>query len=40
MAPYEQCWCRSGKKYKCCHFRRDRQKPVNIFAVDGLYRLA
>lgn len=35
MGPYEQCWCRSGKKYKWCHFRRDQQKPVNIFEIES-----
>jgi hypothetical protein len=35
MGPYEQCWCRSGKKYKWCHFRRDQQAPVNIFEIEA-----
>lgn len=35
MAPYESCWCRSGKKYKWCHFRREQQKPVNIFEIEA-----
>ena len=36
MAPYVQCWCRSGKKYKWCHHRREQQQPVNIFEVENL----
>jgi hypothetical protein len=35
MGPYEPCWCRSGKKYKWCHFRRDLQKPVNFFEIES-----
>ncbi|MET4258250.1 hypothetical protein ABIC09_003192 [Bradyrhizobium sp. S3.12.5] len=35
MGPYELCWCRSGKKYKWCHFRREQQKPVNVFEIEG-----
>jgi hypothetical protein len=35
MAPYDLCWCRSGKKYKWCHFRREKQNPVNVFAVES-----
>src|SRR5690606_8652380 len=35
MGPYEPCWCRSGKKYKWCHFRREQQKPVNIFEIEA-----
>lgn len=31
MAPYVPCWCGSGKKYKFCHFRRDQEKPANLF---------
>ncbi|SDD08719.1 SEC-C motif-containing protein [Bradyrhizobium brasilense] len=34
MGPYELCWCRSGKKYKWCHFRREQQKPINIFEIE------
>ena len=35
MGPYELCWCRSGKKYKWCHFRREQQKPITIFEVEA-----
>ncbi|PWE78696.1 zinc chelation protein SecC [Bradyrhizobium sp. SUTN9-2] len=35
MGPYELCWCRSGKKYKWCHFRREQQKPVNIYELEA-----
>ncbi|WP_260685370.1 SEC-C domain-containing protein [Rhizobium laguerreae] len=35
MGPYEDCWCRSGKKYKWCHFRREQQKPINIFELEA-----
>lgn len=33
MDPYKPCWCGSGKSYKFCHFRRDRQTPVSPFKV-------
>jgi hypothetical protein len=35
MAPYAQCWCRSGKKYKWCHHRREQQPQLNIFEIDS-----
>jgi hypothetical protein len=35
MGPYEQCWCKSGKKYKWCHFRREQQERVNIFELES-----
>jgi len=35
MGVYELCWCRSGKKYKWCHFRRDRQQPINAYATEA-----
>jgi len=35
MGPYELCWCRSGKKYKWCHFRRDQQEPINVFELEA-----
>lgn len=35
MEPYEPCWCRSGRKFKFCHFRRDRQTPLNVFEVEA-----
>lgn len=35
MEPYDLCWCRSGKKYKWCHFRREQQKPINIFEIEA-----
>ena len=35
MGPYDLCWCRSGKKYKWCHFRREKQKPINIFEIEA-----
>jgi len=35
MGPYELCWCRSGKKYKWCHYRREEQKPVNVFELEA-----
>src|SRR5450432_4346522 len=35
MGAYELCWCRSGKKYKWCHFCRDQQKPVNFFEIES-----
>lgn len=35
MGPYELCWCRSGKKYKWCHFRREQEKPINIFEIEA-----
>lgn len=35
MGPYELCWCRSGKKYKWCHYRREKQTPINIFELEG-----
>jgi len=31
MDAYMLCWCRSGKKFKFCHYRRHQQKPINIF---------
>jgi hypothetical protein len=31
MAPYAPCWCISGRKFKFCHYRRDREKPITIF---------
>ena len=34
MPPYDLCWCRSGKKYKWCHYRREAQPPINIFEVE------
>lgn len=34
MPPYDPCWCRSGKKYKWCHFRREQQPRINIFEVE------
>ncbi len=34
MPPYDFCWCRSGKKYKWCHFRREEQPRINIFEVE------
>jgi hypothetical protein len=34
MPPYDPCWCRSGKKYKWCHFRREAQPRINIFDVE------
>jgi hypothetical protein len=35
MGPYDFCWCKSGKKYKWCHFRRERQAPINIFEIEA-----
>lgn len=35
MEPYDLCWCRSGKKYKWCHSRRDQQKLINIFEIEA-----
>jgi hypothetical protein len=29
----DPCWCGSGKKYKKCHYRRDKQEPVTLQAV-------
>jgi hypothetical protein len=34
MNPYVPCWCRSGKKYKFCHYQRERQPPINIYEVE------
>jgi hypothetical protein len=34
MAPYSPCWCRSGRKFKFCHYRRDRETPINIFEYE------
>lgn len=34
MEPYALCWCRSGKKFKWCHFRREQQKSANIFEIE------
>jgi hypothetical protein len=34
MDAYALCWCRSGRKFKFCHYRRDRKKPVNIFEKE------
>lgn len=34
LDPYVPCWCRSGKKYKFCHFRRERKDPINIYDVE------
>jgi len=31
MDPYRPCWCGSRRKYKFCHFRRERQQPVSPF---------
>lgn len=35
MGPYELCWCRSGKKFKWCHHRRDKQPKLNIFEAES-----
>ena len=35
MGPYQTCWCRSGKKYKWCHHRREQQEPINAFEVEA-----
>jgi hypothetical protein len=35
MGRNEPCWCRSGLKYKRCHFRREEQKPINVFEVEA-----
>lgn len=35
MGPYDLCWCNSGVKYKWCHFRREQQKPINIFDIEA-----
>ncbi len=34
MDPYKLCWCRSGKKYKWCHFRREKQNESNVFELE------
>src|ERR1700732_5200059 len=34
MDPYVPCWCRSGKKYKFCHYRRERRPPINVYEVE------
>lgn len=34
MDPYVSCWCRSGKKYKFCHYRREQQAPINIYESE------
>jgi hypothetical protein len=36
MNPYVPvpCWCRSGKKYKFCHYQRERQPLINIYEVE------
>src|ERR1035437_4931680 len=33
FARNKQCWCKSGKKYKDCHFERDEQKRITIQEV-------
>jgi SEC-C motif len=35
MGPDDPCWCRSGKRYKLCHFRRVLQAPINVFQVES-----
>jgi hypothetical protein len=35
MEPYNLCWCDSGKKYKWCHFRREHQKPINVYEIEA-----
>lgn len=35
MGPHELCWCRSGKKYKWCHHRREQQPKLNIFEAES-----
>lgn len=35
MGLYDLCWCRSGKKYKWCHYRRELQKQINIFEIEA-----
>ncbi|RSC31568.1 SEC-C domain-containing protein [Agrobacterium sp. FDAARGOS_525] len=35
MEPYDLCWCDSGKKYKWCHFRREQQKPINVYEIEA-----
>ena len=37
---YSPCWCRSGRKYKWCHHRRERQEPINIFEVEQKFQKA
>lgn len=34
MEPYKPCWCRSGKNYKFCHYRRDKLEPLNVFELE------
>lgn len=35
MEPYVPCWCLSGKKFKFCHFRREREQKVNFFELEA-----
>lgn len=35
MNPYEPCWCKSGKKYKWCHFRRHKKVAPSIFELEN-----
>jgi hypothetical protein len=34
MPPYGPCWCRSGRKFKFCHYRRSQQEPINVFEEE------
>ncbi|HJO52846.1 SEC-C metal-binding domain-containing protein [Sulfitobacter pontiacus] len=34
MGRNEQCWCRSGKKFKYCHLVREALEPVNAFEQE------
>ena len=35
MGPNELCWCRSGENYKRCHYRREKEKSVNVFELEA-----
>lgn len=35
MNKNKPCWCRSGKKYKRCHFDRSTQPEINLFEMEA-----
>jgi hypothetical protein len=35
MEPYVACWCKSGGKYKFCHYQRDRKSTINVFDIEA-----
>jgi len=36
----DPCWCGSGKKYKQCHFDRERQEPLRVRDASSEFRKA